>query len=237
MKLAIMQPYFFPYIGYFDLLCNVDLFIVYDTVQYIRRGWIHRNRVLQHNKIGWQYIIMPTNKAAQKTPINEIQVLQNNNWKYRILGQLEHYEKHAPYAMETIEFAKKCLEVNEVSISRLNVNILHQCADLLNIGFEYKLCSELNIELDSVGNAEEKILYLCEFLGASEYVNLIGGVDLYHEDSFKDRNIKLTFRNTPTWIYETTPYEFEPNLSIIDVLMWNRPDKIKEYLNKYRKAE
>jgi hypothetical protein len=237
MKLAIMQPYFFPYIGYFDLLYNVDLFVVYDTVQYIRRGWIHRNRVFQQGKIGWQYIIVPTNKVTQRTPINEIQVFQNDDWKYRILGQLQHYEKYAPYALETIEFAKKCLDVNEVSISKLNVNILRQCADLLNISFEYRFCSELNIELDSALSAEEKILYLCEFLRASEYVNLIGGVDLYHEDNFKDRNIKLTFRNPPAWIYRTTPYEFEPNLSIIDVLMWNRPDEIREYLSQYRSRE
>lgn len=234
MKLAIMQPYFFPYIGYFDLMYNVDLFIVYDTVQYIRRGWIHRNRVFQQDKIGWQYIIVPTNKATQRTPINEIQVFQSDDWKYRMLGQLQHYEKHAPYATETIEFVKKCLDVNELSLSRLNLNVLEKCANLLDISFEYRFCSELNIEFDAALSAEEKILHLCEFLGANEYVNLAGGVGLYHEDNFKNRNIKLTFLNTPTWIYRTTPYEFEPNLSIIDVLMWNKPNEIREYLNRHR---
>lgn len=234
MKLAIMQPYFFPYIGYFDLIHNVDVFMVYDTVQYIRSGWINRNRVLQKEGTGWQYIVVPIERAPLETSIGAIRAHRTGEWKSRILGQLSHYRKHAPYAVETIGFVNDCLETDEGSISRLNTGILKRCADLLQIRFEYGFCSELNIKLDPGCSAEERVLSLCDFLGASEYVNLPGGRSLYHEENFSRRNIKLTFRDLPAWTYCTAPYDFETNLSIVDSLMWNTPHTIREYLRLHQ---
>jgi len=234
MKIAIMQPYFFPYLGYFDLFHNVDLFVVYDTVQYIRRGWIHRNRVLHQSGEGWQYIIVPTEKTPQKTPVLDIRILNDTLWQERLLSQLMHYKGKAPYADQTIKFVRENLVIDELSLSRLNVHILARCASLLDLDFRYKFCSDLDIELDMVRSAEERILDLCEFFGAKEYVNLPGGVDLYHPEAFAARNIKLRFRNLPTFIYPTGSYIFEPHLSIIDVLMWNEPEVIKKYLDENR---
>lgn len=234
MKIAIMQPYFFPYLGYFDLLHSVDVFLVYDTVQYIRRGWIHRNRILHQSGKGWQYIIVPTENSSQKTPILDICILDEDLWKNRLHSQLLHYNNVAPYADETINFVKDSLAVNEKRISRLNVSILSRCASLLKLNFEYRFCSELGLELDWTHTAEERILDLCEFLGAKEYVNLPGGVDLYQPEEFKRRNIKLTFRNLPAFAYDTGRYAFEPNLSIIDLLMWNNPKVINTYLNEHQ---
>jgi hypothetical protein len=234
MRVAIMQPYFFPYLGYFDLLHNVDLFVIYDTVQYIRRGWIHRNRILHQRKNGWQYIIVPTEPAPQKTPICDVRIKKSLPWQENMLGQLEHYRKIAPHAEQISHFVKDCLFNQETFISQLNVQILAFCSRLMNLNFQYQLCSSLNIELDRERNAEERILDLCEFLDAKEYVNLPGGVDLYHPEAFESRNIKLTFRNLPPFIYSTAQYDFEPNLSIIDVLMWNKPEDIKKYLDHYK---
>jgi hypothetical protein len=234
MKLGIMQPYFFPYLGYFNLLCNVDLFVVYDTVQYIRRGWIHRNRVLHQNKTDWQYIIVPVVKAPQKTPIVDVKISSEPAWMQRLLGQLSHYENEAPYAEKTIDFVKGCLSLDEVSLSRFNVSILKQCAKLLGINFRYVFCSETKIELDPMRSGEERILDLCEYLGAKEYLNLPGGVNLYSAENFRERDIKLTFLNLPTFTYQTGKYTFEPNLSIVDLLMWNAPEDIKKFLNRHR---
>lgn len=234
MKIAIMQPYFFPYLGYFDLIYNVDLFIVFDTVQYIRRGWMHRNRVLHQNGNGWQYIIVPTEKAHQKAYIHDIRIRDVSLWQERLLSQLAHYRNTAPFAEQTIKFVSECLITDELSLSQLNANILTRCSKLLGINFQYQFCSGLNIEMDKNTNAEERILDLCEFLGAKEYVNLPGGGDLYHPEAFEKRNIKLTFRNLPTFVYPTKPYVFEPNLSIIDLLMWNKPEDIKQHLEEYR---
>ena len=97
-----MQPYFFPYLGYFDLLYNADLFIVYDTVQYIKQGWINRNRILHQNRAGWQYVSVPLDKGSFKelyrTPIRDVTVTSAGPWQEHIVGQLAHYEKAAPRA-------------------------------------------------------------------------------------------------------------------------------------------
>jgi hypothetical protein len=234
MKIAIMQPYFFPYLGYFDLLYNVDLFLVYDNVQYIRRGWIHRNRIFHQSGNGWQYIIVPTKKTNQKTPILDIHIFDESPWRKRLLNQLEHYKNVAPYAELTIGYVEECLKITEPSLSRLNMYILSQFSTLLDLNLQYQFCSDLKMEFKMERNAEERILDICEFVGAKEYVNLPGGVDLYHPEAFQTRNIKLTFRNLPNFVYQTQPYNFEPNLSIIDLLMWNKPQAIKKYLDIYR---
>ena len=234
MKIAIMQPYFFPYLGYIDLLYNVDLFIVYDTVQYIKRGWIHRNRILHQSGNGWQYIIVPIEKASQKTSISDIRILDTPSWKEHLLGQLNHYKKKAPYAEQTIEFVRECLVTDETFISKLNIDILTRCSKLLNLPFQYKFCSDLSIKLNEESTAETRILDLCEFLNAKEYVNLPGGKGLYDPKNFESRNIKLTFRTLPALSYSTAAYVFEPNLSIIDLLMWNKAEDIKNYLDRYR---
>jgi len=238
MKIAIMQPYFFPYLGYFDLMHNVDLFIVYDTVQYIQQGWINRNRILHPNKTGWQYISIPLDKSSfrnsYQTPILDVKATSTKPWKEHILGQLVHYEKNAPYAAQVIDFVKACLAADEPFISRLNVRILDQCARLLNLNFQYHYCSELAVDLDSTRSPEERVLDICEFLGAKEYVNLPGGAGLYNSEAFASHNIQLTFHQLPTFTYSTKPYQFEPHLSIIDLLMWNESQEIKAYLNTYK---
>ena len=234
MRVAIMQPYFFPYLGYFDLLNSVDLFLVYDTVQYIRRGWIHRNRILHQREKGWQYIIVPTEPASQKTPIQDIRISNTVPWQARILDQMGHYKKTAPHAERIMDFTKDCFASEETFLSVLNVKLLERCAELLNINFQYQVCSSLNIDLDMGCSAEERILHLCEFLGAKEYVNLPGGVELYDPEAFKRRNMQLTFRSLPLFTYPTGSYSFEPNLSILDVLMWNMPEDIKKYLDHHK---
>ncbi len=238
MKLCIMQPYFFPYLGYFHLLHNVDLFIVYDNVQFIKQGWINRNRILHPNRSGWQYISAPLDRASfhnsYQTPILDVKISSSKQWKQHILAQLDHYKKAAPFAKETIDFVKECLAEDVSSISRLNVSILDRCSKLLDLNLKYRFCSELDIILDTNQSAEERILNLCDYFGAVEYVNLPGGINLYHAENFKDRTIKLTFQNLPTYIYDTGPYAFEPNLSIIDLLMWNWPGDINRYLEEYR---
>lgn len=238
MKLGIMQPYFFPYLGYFDLINNVDLFIVYDTVQFIKQGWINRNRILHPNRLDWQYISVPVEKtsfhSSYRTPIQDISVSSTKAWQQHILGQLAHYEKIAPFARETIDLVSDCLAIQESFISRLNLHILEKCVNYIGLDFQYQYFSNTQIQLDLSHSAEERILDICEYLGATEYVNLPGGVDLYHPEKFKYRNIKLTFRNLPTFVYPTEPYVFEPNLSIIDLLMWNTPEDIKKYLDEYQ---
>jgi hypothetical protein len=104
---------------------------------------------------------------------------------------------------------------------------------LLNINFQYQYCSDLDVDLDPTRSADERVLELCRFLGATEYINLPGGVELYQPETFEQYGVKLTFRNLPTFVYETGKFAFEPNLSIVDVLMWNKPGDIKRFLDEH----
>ena len=134
MKLGIMQPYFFPYLGYFDLINYSDRWIIFDEVQYIRHGWMNRNRI-HHPKEGCLYIIVPIIKHARCTIIKDIAISDDPKWKSKILGQLNHYKKNAPYFKETYSFVEDCLSINEKTLSRFNSLILEKTCSRLGITF------------------------------------------------------------------------------------------------------
>lgn len=236
MKLAIMQPYFFPYLGYFDLINACDMFVVYDTVQFIKQGWINRNRILHPNS-GWQYITVPVKKKSfhqsYRTPIEDVRVSENIDWRQRIVGQLQHYRRFAPNFPETMGLIEECFAAEISSISRLDVAILTKVCDLLDIDFSYEYRSELESQTDSEHDAQTSVLELCRRLGAKRYLNLPGGQDLYDDATFRNAGVALEFRPLPCMTYKTEGYKFHENLSIIDVLMWNKPSEVKHYLEKY----
>ena len=235
MKLGIMQPYFFPYLDYFDLTNYADKWVVFDNVQYIRHGWINRNRVL-HPTEGWQYIIVPV-KVSRNTLIKDVRIAADIKWDKRILGQLQHYKKKAPYYDETIHLVDDCLKKEEPSISRLNVLILKKVCEYLEIRFDYSFFSEMNLDLGPIDGPGDWALRISEAMGAREYVNPAGGAALFDEGKFRESKIKLTIRNLPSFEYSCRGYEFVQNLSIIDVMMWNRPEEIKQYLDDHNAVE
>ena len=233
MILGIMQPYFFPYLGYFDLINYSDRWIVFDTVQYIRHGWVNRNRIL-HPKEGWQYIIVPLKKFGRDTVIKDIEVSEDPGWRTRILGQIQHYKKNAPYFRETSQLVEECLAVEENSLSRLNVAILYKVCCHLGFPFEYEYFSEMELELGTVDEPGDWALRISEKLKAEEYVNPAGGTAIFDSSKFEVHGIKLTIRNMPHIEYTCRGYEFIPGLSIIDVLMWNPSVKVKDYLDAHK---
>ena len=231
MKLGIMQPYFFPYLGYFDLINYSDRWIVFDTVQYIRHGWVNRNRIL-HPEQGWQYIVVPLKKHSRGTAIRDIEIGKDPMWYQRILGQNQHYKKKAPYFCETYRLLEECLSIEERSISRLNVAILKKICLYLGVPFEYEYFSEMQLELESVDEPGDWALRISEKIKAEEYVNPPGAAEIFDSSKFEASGIKLTIRKRLPFEYACSGYEFVSGLSIIDVLMWNQPDKVKKYLDK-----
>jgi hypothetical protein len=205
MKLGIMQPYFFPYLGYFDLINYSDRWIAFDTVQYIRHGWVNRNRIL-HPKEGWQYIIVPLNKFRRNTVIRDIEVNEDPRWRTRILGQIKHYKKKAPYFRETYQLVEECLAVEEHSLPRLNVAILDKVCRYLGIPFEYEYFSEMELELGPVEGPDDWALCISEAIGATEYVNPAGGIAIFDSSKFEARGIRLSIRNLPSLGYPCTGY-------------------------------
>lgn len=233
MKLAGMQPYFFPYLGYFDLIYNADKWIIFDTPQYIKNGWVNRNRIL-HPSRGWQYLIVPLEKHSLSTPINEVRIFENKDWKGAIIRQLFHYHKTAPFYKETVSFVEDCLTHNENLLSKLNIYILEKVCSLLEIPFHYSIFSEMNLDLGPIEKSGDWALRICQALGATTLVNPPGGRHLYDPDEFRGYGINLIIREFPNMLYSTAAYTFEPALSIIDVLMWNSPEQIKHYLQQVK---
>lgn len=235
MKLGIMQPYFLPYLGYFDLIQSVDQWVVFDTAQYIRHGWVNRNRIL-HPTSGWQYIIVPLKKHHRDTPISEIEVAQTGDWRARIEGQLQHYRRRAPHFEAVMTLVRDCLAVPETSLARLNVASLAKVCAFLDIPFTPHYHSEMKLALGHVDEAGDWALRIAEALGAREYINPPGGQELFDPTKFATSGIRLTFQRPIEFTYDCRGYQFEPSLSIIDVLMWNSPEQVRTFFAERRRA-
>jgi hypothetical protein len=229
MKLGIMQPYFFPYLGHFDLIHGTDRWVVFDTAQYIRHGWVNRNRIL-HPSSGWQYITAPLQKHHRDSPIGDILVQEGRGWRDRLCGQLVHYKKSAPYYDETAGLVRECLDSDEPSLSRLNVSILARVCAHLRIPFRYEFFSEMKLDLGQIDGPGDWALRISEALGANEYVNPPGGEALFDPAKFEAAGITLTIQRFENMTYPCDGYGFEPALSIIDVMMWNSPSAIVGHL-------
>lgn len=226
MKLGIMQPYFFPYIGYFSVIANTDKWVVFDVTQYTTKSWMNRNRIL-HPKQSWQYINVPLHNGSQSLRINEVKIFDSMLCKEKILAQIDHYRKKAPYYRNVFNLVKDTFEeLASDSLVELNVLGLKNVCQYLGVTFDFIVLSKEDIELPVITKPGGWALEISTVLGASEYVNPIGGEKLFNHDDFGERGIKLSFLESPDFTYECSQYEFVQNLSIIDVLMWNRPEEI-----------
>jgi hypothetical protein len=229
--LGIMQPYFFPYLGYFDLINYSDEWIVFDTVQYIRKGWMNRNRIFNFQG-DWQYITVPVKKHHQDTLIQDIVI--HPNWQAKMIGQIEVYRKSAPYFTETKDLLDECFALSEELLSELNTKILEKVCVYLTIPFHYTYFSQMHLDIDPVTGPGDWALHIAKSLGAKEYVNPPGGESLFNSAAFEKLGMKLTIRDIPPMTYSPGKYNFIPRLSIVDVLMWNSPGDIKKYLDKQK---
>lgn len=219
MKIAIMQPYFFPYVGYFKLLQAVDKFIFYDDVNFIKGGWINRNRLLLGGKVG--YFTVPLSQAGSYSRINSIKIKSDMPWEARILAQISGSYSHAPYYGQVMPMVRSVLQTHDGHISTLAKNSILAVADYLDIRKEYAMSSEIYNNQDCRSVA--RVLDICRQESASQYVNLPGGRDLYSESDFRQQGVALEFVDVQLTPYPQAADGFHPGLSIIDVLMFNAP--------------
>lgn len=227
-KIAIMQPYFFPYIGYWQLINAVDKYVVYDDVNYIKSGWINRNNILLN---GAKHLItLPLEEASSFKLINEISITKNMVLKNKLIKTIKNAYSKAPY-FENVMSIIEPLILNNSNIAMLNYNIILAIKKYLNINTEILLSS--NIEKNNNLKAQDKVIHIAHILGANEYINAIGGQELYSREDFSKENIKLSFLKTGDIKYTQFRNEFVPNLSIIDVMMFNSPETIREMLDDF----
>lgn len=230
MKVAIMQPYFYPYLGYFSLIAQADKFIIFDTPQFMRKGWIERNRIIKESG-GASYIKVPLIKAPLGTAINEVLIDNASDWKNKIIAQLNVYKKKAPYFHSVLELVSKSLSNDVDTISELNKIVLIDVCEYLNISTEISVFSEMDLDIISPEAPDEWALNICMALGYDNYINASGGESFFDKSKYQSKSIKLSFINQPLPEYKQLGKEFEIGLSIIDILMFNSKEDTLEMLN------
>lgn len=229
MKLGVMQPYFAPYIGYWQLLNAVDKYILYDDVNFIKGGWINRNRILYNGEV--IYFNVPMKGASSNKHINEIFVNTEQALIAKNLRILDTAYRKAPYYEDIRKIILRMLETNEENLSRYIKNSIDIFSDYMGIKTNILVSSEM--EKGKRGSAEENLISFCKMFNADEYYNAVGGQTLYSFQHFRDSGIKLSFLKTKEFQYKQLNREYIPNLSIIDVLMNNSVEQVQKYLNEY----
>lgn len=231
MKIGIMQPYFFPYIGYFQLLSVVDKWVVFDDTQFINKGWVNRNRILHPDKNKeWQYLTVPLKNKSRFDKICDIEINYSQNWVTKLYGKLQFYKKNAPFYKETLSFIENCLSVDHERISCLNIDILRKISTLFSINTEIFVQSDMDLDLGSVDNSGQWALRISEKFGATEYINPYGGEDIFQQSDYEKVGIKLSFLKPVLNSYHQIGYPFIQGLSIIDLMMWNSLESIKNMI-------
>jgi hypothetical protein len=229
MKLGIMQPYIFPYVGYFQLINAVDKFVIYDDVNFINKGWINRNRILNNGKDS--LFSVPLREASQNKLINEIEVNWDEAWKSKFLKTLEQCYKKAPFYQEVLPIIEQTISLDNEVISKVIENNLRLICYYLEIKTE--IISSSDIYKNTHLKAQERILDICLQEKATQYINPIGGLELYNKEFFEAKKIKMDFIKSSSIEYKQYKNEFIPWLSMIDVLMFNSKEQIKEFLDNY----
>jgi hypothetical protein len=224
-----MQPYFFPYIGYWQLIKAVDKFVIYDDVNFIKRGWINRNKILNQGE--GKFINLLVSQASQNKLINELEVLKNLIHNKKLLKTLESCYRRAPYYADVLPVIESIITQDEGNLARYLEFLIMRLCEYLSIDTEIILSSRINKNNDLRG--QDKIIEICKILGADEYINGTGGQALYSREEFAACGIQLKFLKTDEIVYQQNTAEFVPNLSIIDVMMFNGPGKINEMLDGY----
>jgi WbqC-like protein family len=231
MRLAIMQPYFVPYIGYFQLMSAVDKIVLLDDVNFINGGWINRNRIAVHGEPDW--LTLPLAKASQNRLINEIKIVDDPLWKKKAIRTVELSYQSAPFANQILPLLLEMLGEARGSLSDFLLYQLRRLTDYIGIATQIELASARYPKNTLTG--QRRILDICVREGASIYVNLPGGKSLYDGDLFAATGIELLFLdpNLPGLTLRHSGRE-GPCLSILDLLMLNPVAAVREATEMFR---
>ncbi len=227
MRLAIMQPYFFPYLGHFALIAQCEKWIVFDISQYTPKSWMTRNRVL-HPKTGWNYISVPIANGSISIRTAEAEIQSFDDLAPNLLGKLSHYRNKAPFHRSVEGLIAEVFSVPTKSLVELNVRALEVVCRHLDMRFDYARASELDLALPEIHHPGGWAPAISRLLGATEYINPISGRPLFRQADFDAAKVALTFLEFRDFVYAVGSYEFQPALSILDVMMWNDVSVIRD---------
>jgi hypothetical protein len=226
MKIGIMQPYLFAYIGYFQLISAVDVFVIYDDVSYIVRGWINRNQFLINGEK--RLFTISLHEASRNKLINEISIAEDFS---KLIKMLEHNYSKAPCFNSVMELITKIIIYDKSNLALFIANSIKIILEYLHINTKLILSSSLNKEHGMKG--QEKVLNICKLFDAVDYYNAIGGMELYSKKEFEKNGINLRFLKPNIISYKQFKNDFIPSLSIVDVMMFNSVEEIGMMLQAY----
>lgn len=231
VKVGIMQPYFFPYIGYWQLINTVDKFVIYDNIQFTKKSWIRRNRILLNGKE--KLFTLPIKKDSDYLDIKDRYLSEECvGVKIRLLNQIKVAYKKAPQFEFVFPIIKDCINFSNDNLFEYIYHSIIKVVEYLNINTDIVIAS--NINMNHSLHSKYKVMEICKKMGGDIYINPIGGVELYNKEEFFDNGIELKFLKTDKFEYNQYESYFTSNLSIIDVMMFNSKEEIKELLNKFR---
>jgi hypothetical protein len=230
MKIGIMQPYFFPYIGYFQLMNAVDEFVVYDNIEFTKKGWINRNRILVNGKDS--FISLPIKNDSDYLDVRARHLADSwNSERTKMLNRIKESYRKAPQFDSVYPMIEKCVSFEDSNLFNYILNSLMEVKKYIDIKTPFIISS--TIPIDHTLKAEKKVMAICKARNADIYVNPIGGVQLYNEDEFQNEGIALHFLKTNDFEYKQFQHDFVPWLSIIDVMMFNSKEGIRTFLKLY----
>jgi hypothetical protein len=231
MKIAIMQPYFLPYIGYFQLINAVDKFVIYDNIKFTKKGWINRNRILVNGKD--EYITLPLKKDSDFLHVNERFLADSFEIeKQKILRKIKECYRKAPYFDETYTLVEEIFSFGNPNLFEFIFNSLKIICKHMQIETEFIRSS--TIKIDHQLKSEQKVMAICNYLNADLYINPIGGIDLYSPADFENFNIKINFLKSSLVEYKQFKNIYIPWLSVLDIMMFNDKHVYKDLLKEYQ---
>ncbi len=227
-SIAIMQPYFLPYIGYFQLMAAVDKFVVLDDVNYINRGWINRNRLLFNGAA--HTFTVPLRGASQNRLICDLELVDERHWRDKLMRTIRQAYGAAPCYAPVSALLENIINYSAVRLSEYLVNSLREIVCYLSLETNIERTS--HVYQNAYMKGQERIQDICRKERANVYVNPIGGLDLYDRASFLEQDIRLNFLRTRPISYSQGKGKHVPWLSIVDVLMFNEPSAVRKLLGE-----
>jgi hypothetical protein len=231
-SVAVMQPYFFPYLGYFQLLANVDVFVALDDTQYVKQSWINRNRILENGAAA--YLTLPVVGGGHRQLICEKRIREPRHHRRKLLERIRHAYHAAPHRDSVSAFLEPLFPGDDETVASFNVRALLELRELLGLRTRLVLASERAYPRS--GTAQERVIRICLEEGGARYVNPIRAqsLGLYEQAAFEAAGLELSYLSTNADLrYDQNGGTFVPDLSVIDVLMFNSPAQTRKLLDRF----
>ncbi|MBK6882630.1 MAG: WbqC family protein [Flavobacteriales bacterium] len=229
-RTSVMQPYLFPYLGYFQLFRATDVFVALDDAAFIKKGWVNRNRVLLQ---GEPYTFtVPIQKQSQHVSIHASLIAPDDGWRNKLVVTLTHAYRKAPHFETVMPLIQRVLQGDPATMDRMALDSIH--AVLEYVGMQPNIKCSSAMDIDPALSGQDRILAICGSLGTKTYVNPKGGRELYDPTRFQQQGIDLRFIHMGEVTYiQGGGKPFQPALSIIDVLMWNSKEDVLGFMDDF----